>query len=316
MSDRSGGGFIALGQSGEAEGEVTESARPLIVCCGDRLIGDVDAGVVPWWSVTKTAMAAAALILSERGRLTLDAPLPGKPFTLRQLLRHDAGLRDYTAVPAYLAAAGAGSAPWSEAELLSRVEADRLAYTPGDGWTYSSVGYLMVRRAIEHAFEADLEAALQALVFAPLHVRGVHIARNPEDMRRSAFGNPDNYHPGWVYHGLLMGPPREAARFMHGLMTGELLSPGLLQQMLERRALALPPGDRPWKTAGYGLGVMMDIETELGRCFGHSGEGPGSVCAVYHFPDCSPPRTVAAFAMNETAGAVERAMLEAAARVI
>jgi D-alanyl-D-alanine carboxypeptidase len=292
---------------------VTENPGPLIVCCvGDRLTGDVDAGVVPWWSVTKTAMAAAALILSERGRLTLDAPLPGKPFTLRQLLRHDAGLRDYTAVPAYLAAAGAGSAPWSEAELLSRVEADRLAYTPGDGWTYSNVGYLMVRRAIEHAFEADLEAALQALVFAPLHVRGVHIARNPEDMRRSAFGNPDNYHPGWVYHGLLMGPPREAARFMHGLMSGQLLSPNLLAKMLERRALAVPPGDRPWKTAGYGLGVMMDIETELGRCFGHSGEGPGSVCAVYHFPDCSPPRTVAAFAADETAGVVERAMLAAA----
>jgi D-alanyl-D-alanine carboxypeptidase len=292
---------------------VTEITRPLIVTCtGDRLSGDVDAGVVPWWSVTKTAMAAAALILSERGRLTLDAPLPGKPFTLRQLLRHDAGLRDYTAVPAYLAAAGAGAAPWSEAELLSRVEADRLAYTPGDGWTYSNVGYLMVRRAIEHAFEADLEAALQALVFAPLHVRGVHIAREPEDMRRSAFGNPDNYHPGWVYHGLLMGPPREAARFMHGLMSGQLLSPNLLAQMLERRALPVPPGDRPWKTAGYGLGVMMDIGTELGRCYGHSGEGPGSVCAVYHFPDCEPPRTVAAFAMNATAGAVERAMLAAA----
>lgn len=292
------------------------TTRPLIVCCtGEgRFTGDVDAGIVPWWSVTKTAMAAAALILSARGRLTLDAPLPGKPFTLRQLLRHDAGLRDYTAVPAYLAATQAGAAPWSEAELLSRVEADRLAYMPGDGWTYSNVGYLMVRRSIEHAFEADLEAALQALVFAPLHVRGVHIAREPEDMRRSAFGNPDNYHPGWVYHGLLMGPPREAARFMHGLMSGQLLSPNLLAQMLERRALAVPPGDRPWKTAGYGLGVMMDIETSLGRCFGHSGEGPGSVCAVYHFPDCKPPRTAAAFAANETAGVVERAAIEAAAK--
>ena len=42
----------------------------------------------------------------------------------------------------------------------------------------------MVRRAIEQAFEADLETALQALVFAPLDVRGVHIAREPADMRR------------------------------------------------------------------------------------------------------------------------------------
>ena len=54
---------------------------------------------------------------------------------------------------------------------------------------------------------------------------------------------------------------------------------------------------------------MMDVETALGRCFGHSGEGHGSVCAVYHFPDCDPPRTVAAFAPHENEGAVESAML-------
>ena len=154
--------------------------RTLIVTCtGDgKLSGDVNAGAVPWWSVTKTCMAAAALILSERGKLTLDAPLPGRPFSLRQLLRHDAGLRDYTAVPDYLAAATSGGAPWSETELLARVDVDRLAYQPGDGWTYSNVGYLLVRRAIESAFGADLEAALQALVFAPLGVaRCPHRAR-------------------------------------------------------------------------------------------------------------------------------------------
>ena len=213
--------------------------RTLIVTCtGDgKLSGDVNAGAVPWWSVTKTCMAAAALILSERGKLLLDAALPGRAFTLRQLLRHDAGLRDYTAVPDYFAAATSGGAPWSETELLARVDVDRLAYQPGDGWTYSNVGYLLVRRAIESAFGADLEAALQALVFAPLGVRGVHIAREPGDISRGAFGNPRNYHPGWVYHGLLMGPPREAARWMHGLMTGRLLSPRLLAMMLERRAL-------------------------------------------------------------------------------
>ena len=298
-----------------ARGTAIPQDRTLIVTCvGDgKLSGEVTAGAVPWWSVTKTCMAAAALILSERGKLTLDALLPGRAFTLRQLLRHDAGLRDYTAVPDYLAAATSGGAPWSEIELLSRVEVDRLAYLPGGGWTYSNVGYLLVRRAIEAAFGADLEAALQALVFAPLGVRGVHIAREPVDISRGAFGNPRNYHPGWVYHGLLMGPPREAARWMHGLMTGRLLSPRLLDTMLERRALDVPLTGRPWNTAGYGLGVMMDVETALGRCVGHSGEGHGSVCAVYHFPDCDPPRTVAAFAPHENAGAVETAMLQSAA---
>ena len=58
---------------------------------------------------------------------------------------------------------------------------------------------------------------------------------------------------------------------------------------------------------------MMDIATPLGRCFGHSGEGPGSVCAVYHFPDLEPPRTVAAFAPHQNEAVVEHLVIETAA---
>ena len=43
--------------------------------------------------------------------------------------------------------------------------------------------------------------------------------------------------------------------------------------------------DRPWRTAGYGLGLMMDIASPHGLCIGHSGQGPDSVAAAYHFPD-------------------------------
>jgi CubicO group peptidase (beta-lactamase class C family) len=53
---------------------------------------DVSTGMVPWWSFTKTLMAAAALRLAEQGRLTLDENLAGLPYTLRQLLQHRAGV--------------------------------------------------------------------------------------------------------------------------------------------------------------------------------------------------------------------------------
>ncbi len=291
--------------------------RALIVSCvGDgELSGDLAAGVVPWWSVTKTCIAAAALILAERGKLALDEKLPGRAFTLRQLLRHDAGLRDYAELPEYFKAVDRGDPPWSDADLLSRVEADKLAYQPGVGWTYSNAGYLLVRRAIEAAYGAELDTALQALVFAPVGVRDVRIARDPDDIAAGAFGNPRNYHPGWVYHGLATGPPREAALWMHRLMTGHLLPPHSLAAILERRGLDVPlTPSRPWSTAGYGLGVMIDIATPLGRCFGHSGEGPGSVCAVYHFPDLEPPRTVAAFAPHQNEAVVEHLTLETAGR--
>jgi hypothetical protein len=156
---------------------------------------------------------------------------------------------------------------------------------------------------------------LQALVFAPAGVSGVRIAREPADLAAGAFGNAGNYHPGWVYHGLAVGPPRDAALWMHRLMTGEVLPPHLLAMLLERRGLDVPlTPRRPWSTAGYGLGVMMDIATPLGRCFGHSGEGPGSVCAVYHFPDIDPQRTVGAFAPHGDEAVVEHLTIETAGR--
>jgi phage baseplate assembly protein gpV len=70
-----------------------------IVVDGMLAAGDVADAPVPWWSFTKTVLAAAALVLVDAGRLTLDAPLAGRRYTLCQLLQavafapvHDQGL--------------------------------------------------------------------------------------------------------------------------------------------------------------------------------------------------------------------------------
>jgi len=168
---------------------------------------DADPTTVPWWSLTKTALAAAALALVAGGALALDRQLSGRPFTLRQLLQHTAGLPDYGGLRDYHEAVARGDAPWSEERLLTRVDAERLLFPPGQGWAYSNVGYLLVRRLVEQAAGADLDAALRRLVFAPLGVSGVCVAREPTDLAGSAWGNATAYHPGWVYHGLLLGTP-------------------------------------------------------------------------------------------------------------
>ena len=152
-------------------------------------------------------------------------------------------------------------------------------------------------------------------MLTPLGVERAFIARTRDDLRKSALGDEEGFHPGWVAHGLLMGPPAEAALFMHGLFTGALLPPPLLATMCERHAVNADLPDRPWRTTGYGLGLMMDIASPLGLCIGHSGQGPDSVAAAYHFPDLDPPITVAAFAPTDDQGIAERAVLEEAARL-
>ena len=81
---------------------------------------------VPWWSFTKTVLAATALTLVRDGLLGLDDPFEGKGYTLRQLLRHEAGLADYGELAEYHAAVANRETAWPAQEMLCRLQADRL----------------------------------------------------------------------------------------------------------------------------------------------------------------------------------------------
>src|SRR3546814_19397600 len=85
--------------------------------------------------------------------------------------------------------------------------------------------------------------------------------------------------------GLLIGPVSQAALLLDRLLSADLLSKDLLQQMQAARALGGPIPGRPWITPGYGLGVMQgSIDGGFSLC-GHTGGGPGSVIAVYRICD-------------------------------
>lgn|SRR5215469_3064787 len=261
---------------------------------------------VPWWSFTKTALATAALQLVARGHCRLDERLDGRPYTLRQLLQHRAGVPNYGNLASYHEAVRRGDEPWTVGQLLDRVIPSRLDFDPGHGWHYSNVGYLFVRQLIEEAVGQDIGSALRYLIFDSLGLDSVKLATSARDLADTAWGNRTDYDPGWVYHGLLIGTPGDAVRFLHSLMSGEVLPSELLTEM----ATAHPIGDRslpgrPWETTGYGLGLMIGRMASVGIAMGHSGVGPGSVSAVYHFCDRPSPCTVAAFATDNEEGATE-----------
>ena len=121
--------------------------------CDEELEQEGGDAPVPWWSFTKTVLSAAALQLVADGRLNLDQPLAGRPYSLRQLLQHRAGLPCYGSHHSYHAAVEAGEEPWSKEELWTEAKADELRFPPDGGLRYSNVGYLLVRQVIEQASE-------------------------------------------------------------------------------------------------------------------------------------------------------------------
>jgi CubicO group peptidase (beta-lactamase class C family) len=254
-------------------------------------------------------LAAAALKLVEQGKLALDAPMSGAGYTLRQLLKHRAGVPEYAALPAYHEAVAARGEAWSPAELLRRTTS--LGYAePGTTWTYSNLGYLHVRTAIEAAYGAPLGDALAALVIEPLALPGVRLAADPADLSGVEMPGAADYDPRWVYHGLLVGPVGSAATFLDRLLSGEVLRPESLQAM--RQGWPLPEFSGPvFAKAGYGLGLMV-CETPSGQpMIGHTGGGPGSGAAIYAFERPGQRRVVAVWA-GAGEGSVEQAALDRA----
>jgi CubicO group peptidase (beta-lactamase class C family) len=249
------------------------------------------------------------------GLVGLDTPILGQPYTLRQLLRHEAGLGDYGELAEYHAAVANDETAWPIAEMMQRLDGNRLRYSPGTGWRYSNVGYLLIGQLIERATDLTLEEAVSRRALIPLGLSSVRFAKTRADLQQTYLASTSSYDPAWVYHGLLIGPISQAVLFLDRLLAGDLLPTNLLHEMQTARTLGGPIPERPWITPGYGLGVMQgSIEGDLTLC-GHTGCGPGSVIAVYRICDGEASACCAGFETGVSEGAIEalvvRQLLEA-----
>ena len=251
------------------------------------------------YSVTKTLIATAMLRLVDAGELMLDQPvarwLPAAPesgrMTLRQLLQHTSGLRDYGILREYHEAVERGDEPWCDEELCRRARAAELLFEPGAGWSYSNIGYLLLRRLLERVHDQPLDAVLRSEIFGPLGLTEPFVATERSQLAAITFGKVEifggrsvrtGYHPGWVAHGVVAATAAEVSTMFRALFVGELLPRAMLGEMLRMVPIPIDERDRARVNGQprYGLGVMQmgDEVTALG----HSGGGPGSTAAAYH----------------------------------
>lgn len=144
-----------------------------------------------WFSITKLFTATAVLRLWEAGRLDLDAPatrwLPevrlakdGREATVRNLLSHTAGLSN--PVPVSWIHLENETGPGLDA-LVARVVGQRphLAFRPGDRFSYSNLGYLLLGQIIERVSGEKFEAHLQRSVLQPLGCERTGFAVPPDE---------------------------------------------------------------------------------------------------------------------------------------
>jgi CubicO group peptidase (beta-lactamase class C family) len=127
-------------------------------------------------SVTKPFTAAAILLLTQDGRLTLEdrirrwlpsLPAATAPITLRQLLTHTSGLIDYEAVMPETT-----PRPLRDADVLRLLEAqDRTYFPPGTSYRYSDSGYSLLSLIVAKASGQSFASFLRERIFGPIGMR-------------------------------------------------------------------------------------------------------------------------------------------------
>jgi D-alanyl-D-alanine carboxypeptidase len=249
--------------------------------------GDVDAHY-PIYSITKSVMSAAVLLLVDDGAVSLETPVSAVlddtrfDATVAQLLTHVGGVPDYGPLPAYHAAVYSDpSQPWTDETFLERVLAGGPDLTPGRRWTYSNPGYMLVRQTLDN--HGGLTSLLPALGFSAAAVAddlsGFDHAV-PAVSAKIGNGTHDvggRYHPGWVAHRSLVTTARE----LHHFWSRPL-------DVFVDQATIVPVGRNAFgfDRVSWGLGVMLltDPASPLGPVIGHGGGGPGYSTAMFAAP--------------------------------
>ncbi|MEP5761138.1 MAG: serine hydrolase domain-containing protein [Litoreibacter sp.] len=294
---------MTIGEHSEMSGKTIHSHW--ISSSGREGFSGTVAARFPYWSFTKTVIAICALKLVEEGALDLDVPLDGQPYSLRQLLAHTSGLPDYCQLPEYGVAVSAGDPVWSKDKMLDIALSRGMLLAPDKGWSYSNIGYMVVGELIEAITAKTLGQNIYDMVCKPLGLQSVELAHTREQFGSLHWEAAAAYDPRWVYHGCLIGTAEDATRLLHCLFTGDVLQPSTLEQMCDAKSLGGAISGRPWISCGYALGLMSGAVNHAGRSIGHSGAGPFSVNAVYHFPDLNDPMTVASFTDGSDEGIAE-----------
>ena len=243
-------------------------------------------------SMGKQFTAAAVLMLANQRRLGLDDIvtrwLPEgsgvwDSVTIRQLLTHTAG------VPEYTDSTFDYRKDYTEQELVRFAAAHRLDFPPGQRWSYSNTGYLLlgvIIHRITGTFYGDL---LRSQIFEPLGMRSARIISesdivpNRADGYRLVEGRLE--HQEWVApklnttaDGALYLTVLDLARWAVGL--NHLRYPGADGLRQSWTPVRLNDGG----TYPYGFGWSLDQQGGFPR-IGHTGSWQGFKASIQRYPE-------------------------------
>jgi CubicO group peptidase (beta-lactamase class C family) len=239
-------------------------------------------------SVSKEFTAAAVLLLAEQGKLSLDDPIAkwfpdlraAAGVTLRQLLTHTSGIRDFWPQDFLTPEM---TRPTTPAAIIDEWAQRPLDFEPGTDWQYSNTGYVLAGAVVEKVSGRPLFEFLSRYVFGPLHMTQVAEYSPTGAAARLTAGDAAGYTryglgpmtpaplegSGWLFGAASLAmPPSDLALWDLSLIDRSLLKAESYQREFEPVVL------KSGRTHDYALG--LEVASIQGRLrIGHAGAGSG-----------------------------------------
>ncbi|MFE9217606.1 serine hydrolase domain-containing protein [Streptomyces lavendulae] len=283
-------------------------------------------------SVTKTFSSVVLLQLVAEKKIELDQPvnhylpglLPDDRITVRHLMTHRSGLSDYTnamfnnTVPGFEAVR---NKVFGYQELVQLSLNEPRTGEPGAAYSYSNTNFVVVGMLIEKATGNPVVKEYDRRIIKPLKLRNtsyVHPDTKIKGLHANGYLHPDEAGAplvdsteqtvSWAQSaGAMISSAADLNTFTSALVTGRLLPPQLLDQML-----TMTPTDAT-NTRFYGLGLRRYDLSCGTSVYGHTGTVQGFY--TYAFSTRDGKRSLAAMANTSNRGSANTALggtLEAA----
>jgi CubicO group peptidase (beta-lactamase class C family) len=150
-------------------------------------------------STSKQFTAACIAILSLQGKISLDddirmyipeMPQYEKPITIRNLVHHTSGIRDYCALLSIAGYVSYLDHPTIEETIEIIASQKKLNFLPGKEYLYSNSGYFLMGIIAERVSGQTLNQFAQQHIFKPLGMKNTHFH---SDLTRIVKNRADGY---------------------------------------------------------------------------------------------------------------------------
>lgn len=244
-------------------------------------------------SISKPITAIAIMQLWEKGLINLDVDirryLPYFPekkykFTVRQLLNHTSGIRNYKE-------GEFDSKKYypTTREALKVFEFDSLMFEPGTKYSYTSLGYTILAAIIEEVTKISFEDYVKEKIFnsAGMLSSGIDKHRQIIPFRTRGYEKDAEYNfvnapladlSIKVAGGGFLSTSRDLLLFAKALLENRLIDGSTLKIMTSKTRL------KNGSYIDYGLGFSLNFENDTLKYFSHAGAGTGFSSMLFISP--------------------------------